>query len=222
MLPINLKDSYYTYGIANPKYSWVSSLSPLHDQYYGVLNALPNSLHNFKYDYDDETRQWNFDFLHHNLLDLNLDAEADESVNGSVDAQIVNDAMLDMASGKKNHFPDKYNPETGEMESQRPDDKALSMGEWGVTYHYTVTVKNTCNRARTLEYRINTSENIVVGIKRDNEDTYQTEFYATAGENGSHRTVASIELSANATTTFEIVTLLGGGLGGMGNMFTVK
>lgn len=56
-IPLRLKDSYYTYGIANPKWSWKSSINSLNDKWDGVLTMLPGGLHNFKYHYKDTERQ---------------------------------------------------------------------------------------------------------------------------------------------------------------------
>ena len=163
-IPLKLKDSYYTYGIANPKWTWKSSINPLNDKWDGVLTMLPGGLHNFKYHYKDTERQWYFDFLHRDLRYCNINGSR-QSVNDTVPADIVDNAKRDMAAGIKNHFPDEYDAETGENLGNAPDMYSMSIGEWGATYHYTVTVKNTTNNPRSVSVKVWSAQNLITGMK---------------------------------------------------------
>lgn len=221
-IPLTLKDSYYTYGIANPKWSWKSSINPLNDAWDGVLSMLPNGLHNFKYHYKDTNRQWYFDFQHRDLRDCDINGSSD-SVNNSVPADIIDNAKRDMAAGAKNHFPDKYDPDTGENEGNAPDEYSMSIGEWGATYHYTITVKNTTSNNRTANIKMWSAENMIFGLKKQGETTYSTEYYTKIYNTPNTPTnTATVSVPANSTTTFEFVTLLGGGLGGLNHSIVIE
>ena len=221
-IPLTLKDSYYTYGIANPKWSWKSSINPLNDAWDGVLSMLPNGLHNFKYHYKDTNRQWYFDFQHRDLRDCDINGSSD-SVNNSVPADIIDNAKRDMAAGAKNHFPDKYDPDTGENEGNAPDEYSMSIGEWGATYHYTITVKNTTSNNRTANIKMWSAENMIFGLKKQGETTYSTEYYTKIYNTPNNPTnTATVSVPANSATTFEFVTLLGGGLGGLNHSIVIE
>ena len=131
-IPLALKDSYYTYGISNPKWSWKSSINPLNDAWDGVLTMLPNGLHNFKYHYTDTSRQWYFDFQHRDLRYCNINGNG-PSVNDSVPSDIIDNAKRDMATGRKEHF----------AADEAPDEYAMSIGEWGATYHSSTVLGST-------------------------------------------------------------------------------
>lgn len=221
-IPLTLKDSYYTYGIANPKWSWKSSINPLNDAWDGVLTMLPNGLHNFKYHYNNTNRQWYFDFQHRDLRDCDINGSG-VSVNNPVPADIIDNAKRDMAAGTKNHFPDEYDSNTGENKGHAPDEYSMSIGEWGATYHYTVTVKNTTSNNRTANIKMWSAENMIFGLKKQGETTYSTEYYTKIYNTPNNPTnTATVSVPANSATTFEFVTLLGGGLGGLNHSIVIE
>lgn len=221
-IPLALKDSYYTYGIANPKWSWKSSINPLNDAWDGVLTMLPNGLHNFKYHYGDTNRQWYFDFQHRDLRYCNINGNS-QSVNDSVPADIIDSAKQDMAAGAKNHFPDKYDPKTGKNIGNAPDWYSMSIGEWGATYHYTVTVNNTTNASRNVYVKTWSAENLIFGLKKQGETTYLPDYYAKIQNTPNNPiNTAAVIVPADSTTTFEFVTLLGGGLGGLNHSIVIE
>mgnify|MGYP001061349089 FL=1 len=221
-IPLALKDSYYTYGIANPKWSWKSSINPLNDSWDGVLTMLPSGLHNFKYHYNNTNRQWYFDFQHRDLRDCDINGSS-TSVNNSVPADIIDNAKRDMAAGAKNHFPDEYDTNTGENKGHAPDEYSMSIGEWGATYHYTVTVKNTTSNNRTANIKMWSAENMIFGLKKQDETTYSTNYYTKINNTpNTPTTTATVSVPANSTTTFEFVTLLGGGLGGLNHSIVIE
>lgn len=211
-IPLTLKDSYYTYGIANPKWSWKSSINPLNDAWDGVLTMLPNGLHNFKYHYNNTNRQWYFDFQHRDLRDCDINGSS-ASVNNSVPSDIIDNAKRDMAAGQKIHF----------AESEAPDEYSMSIGEWGATYHYTVTVKNTTSNNRTANIKMWSAENMIFGLKKQGETSYSTNYYSKIYNTPNTPTnTATVSVPANSTTTFEFVTLLGGGLGGLNHSIVIE
>ncbi len=221
-IPLTLKDRYYTYGIANPKWSWKSSINPLNDAWDGVLTMLPNGLHNFKYHYNNTNRQWYFDFQHRDLRDCDINGSS-VSVNNPVPADIIDNAKRDMAAGTKNHFPDEYDSNTGENKGHAPDEYSMSIGEWGATYHYTVTVKNTTSNNRTANIKMWSAENMIFGLKKQGETAYSTNYYAKIYNTPNTPTnTATVSVPANSTTTFEFVTLLGGGLGGLNHSIVIE
>lgn len=211
-IPLALKDSYYTYGISNPKWSWKSSINPLNDAWDGVLTMLPNGLHNFKYHYTDTSRQWYFDFQHRDLRYCNINGNG-PSVNDSVPSDIIDNAKRDMATGRKEHF----------AADEAPDEYAMSIGEWGATYHYTVTVKNTTSELRTAYVKTWSAENMIFGLKRQGETAYSTDYYSKIYNTPNAPTnTAIVNIPANSTTSFEFVTLLGGGLGGLNHSIVIE
>lgn len=211
-IPLFLKDDYYSYGIANPKYSWKSSVSPLNDNWDGVLKALPSGLHNFKYHFGETDREWHFDFLHRDLRFIDISGNS-ISVNNEVPTEIVNNAKLDMAIGEKQHF----------AAEEAPDEYSISLGEWGATYHYTVTVNNTTDTTRTVKVKTWSAENLIFGLKIQGENTFTTNYYSKIYNTPeTPETTATVAIPANETVTFEYVTLLGGGLGGLNHSLSIK
>lgn len=211
-VPLTLEDDYYTYGIANPKWSWKSSINPLNDAWNGVLTMLPNGLHNFKYHYNNTSRQWYFDFQHRDLRYCNIDGNS-HSVNDMVSADIIDNAKRDMAAGRKEHF----------AADEAPDQYSMSIGEWGATYHYTVTVKNTTSNDRTANIKIWSAENMIFGLKKQGEIIYLTDYYTNIYNTPNNPTnTATVNVPANSTTTFEFVTLLGGGAGGLNHAIIIE
>ncbi len=211
-VPLTLKDDYYTYGIANPKWSWKSSINPLNDAWDGVLKMLPGGLHNFKYHYKDTNRQWHFDFEHRDLrcCDVNGDSQ---SVNDPVPADIIENAKLDMAAGQKEHFAD----------DEAPDVYAMSLGEWGATYHYTVSVRNTTGMPRKVYVKTWSAENLIFGFKDYGQLNYTTDYYEAINNNPYNPTdTAVIDVPANGIKSFEFITLLGGGAGGLNHAIVIE
>ncbi len=211
-IPLYLKDSYYNYGISNPKWSWKSSINPLNDKWDSVLMALPNGLHNFKYHYGSTDRQWYFDFWHRDLRYMNINGTT-SSVNDEVPYEIRNNAKLDMSSGQKLHF--------GQEEA--PDEYSMSIGEWGATYHYTVTVNNTTNDDRVVYVNTWSAENMIFGLKTEGSSSYATTYYSKIYNTPNEPTnTVIVNVPKNSITTFEFVTLLGGGLGGLNHAIVVE
>ena len=211
IIPINLKDSYYTHGIANPKNTWKTSINPFHDKWDSVLLMLPNGLHNFKYHFKDTNRQWFFDFEHRDLRFI--DEAGSGSVNHRVPAQIIEYAKQDMAAGRKNHFGSE----------EAPDEYAMSMGEWGATYHYTVTVSNTSDHDRKVTVQTWDAENLIFGLKEQGQSAYATAYYRKIGNTpDSPEPTATIDIPANTTKTFEFVTMLAAGLSGLNHAIVVE
>ncbi len=136
---------------------------------------------------------------------------------------IIEYAKQDVAAGYKVHFPDRYDSTTGENIGNAPDEYAVNMGEWGATYHYTVSVRNTTNLDRTANVNIWSAENMIFGLKHQSETEYTTTYYNfIANDLLSAETVASVSIPANETVTFEFVTLLGGGLGGLNHAIVIE
>ncbi len=220
-ISLKFTDDYYDYGISNPKWSWMTCINPLSDRWSALLNALPGGLHNFKYHHNGEEDRWHFDFWH---IDTRyIDENRDGAINDSVPDQIIEYAKQDVAAGCKVHFPDEFDPITGENIGNAPDEYAVNMGEWGATYHYTVSVRNTTNLDRTANVNIWSAENMIFGLKHQSETEYTTTYYnVIANDPLSAETVASVSIPANETVTFEFVTLLGGGLGGLNHAIVIE
>ena len=211
-LPIYLKDDFYTYGIANPKRSWISALSPLSDRWNGVLMALPNGLHNFTYHFEETNRLWHFDFEHRDLRYVDIYGSR-ASVNDPVSEEVKEYARLDMAAGRKEHFGSE----------EAPDEYAMSMGQWGATYHYTVTVNNTTGSDRIAYVKTQSAENLIFGVKEQGESSYTTQYYAKINNDSENpENTAVIPIPKNEMITFEFVTLLGGGLGGLNHSIVIE
>ena len=173
---------------------------------------LPGGLHNFKYHYKDTNRQWHFDFEHRDLrcCDVNGDSQ---SVNDPVPADIIENAKLDMAAGQKEHFAD----------DEAPDVYAMSIGEWGATYHYTVSIKNTTGVPRKVYVKTWSAENLIFGFKDYGQPNYTTDYYGTISNNPYNPTnTAVIDVPANDIKSFEFVTLLGGGVGGLNHSIVIE
>ena len=85
----------------------------------------------------------------------------------------------------------------------------MSIGEWGATYHYTVTVKNTINSSRNVYVKTRLAKNLIFGLKKQGETTYLPQYYAKI-QNAPNNQVntAAVIVPANSTTNFEFVTLL--------------
>ncbi len=212
VMPLTLKDSYYSYGISNPKWSWKSSINPLNDKWESLLMALPSGLHNFRYPYEDTGREWYFDFDYRDLRKIDLDSSR-TSVNDPVPSDIIENAKLDMASGQKEHFADE----------EAPDEYSMSIGEWGATYHYTVEINNSSSIDRVAYVRTWSAENMIFGLKTSDDSAYTTTYYSKIYNTPDNpENTAIVNLPKGETTTFEFVTLLGGGLGGLNHSIVIE
>lgn len=206
--PVYLKDSFYD-TVQNPKWSWVTALNPLDDESTGALSAMPGALHQFTYPSQYSGKVWAFDFLHHDLSQTSLSG-SDSSVNTPVlPASIVELKNL-VASGEK----------TG---TYAIDAAALSMGEWGATYHYTITVSNATNTDRTAVFRCRNFQSMTLGKKLEGEAEYTTQYWYEAGNGESDWWEAvSYTVPAGETITFEVVTTIGVSFGGTTCQFVVR
>ena len=160
--------------------------------------------------------------MHRDLRYCNINGSR-QSVNDTVPADIVDNAKRDMAAGIKNHFPDEYEPETGENLGNAPDMYSMSIGEWGATYHYTVTVKNTTNNPRSVSVKVWPAQNLITGMENPGETEYTTEYYANIENTPNNPTnIGTVSIPANSIRTFEFVTLLGGGLSGLNHSIVIE
>ena len=211
-MPLNLKDSYYSYGISNPKWSWKSSINPLNDKWEAVLMALPSGLHSFRYPYMDTGREWYFDFAYRDLRYIDINGSR-ASVNDPVPETVVENAKQDMATGQKAHFGNE----------EAPDEFSMSIGEWGATYHYTVEINNNSSVDRVAYVKTWSADNMIFGVKENGASTYTTEYYPKIYNTPNNpENTAVINLPKGQTTTFEFVTLLGGGLGGLNHSIVIE
>ena len=125
----------------------------------------------------------------------------------------MRNAKLDMASGKKLHFG----------QEDAPDEYSMSIGEWGATYHYTVTVNNTTDSDRVLCVNTWSAENMIFGLKTQDSVSYSTTYYSKIYNTPNEPTnTAVVNVPKNSIITFEFVTLLGGGLGGLNHAIVVE
>ena len=209
-LPINLKDEQYPNGVANPKTWWMTNINPLSDEWNGLIYGMPGNEHRFTYHCADGG-VWNFAYDYRDLRDINENAVGNISRNNPVPESILENAALDVAKGQKEHF-------TGS-----PDTFALGMGSWGVTYHYTISVKNDTNSEKEISYQAKTFDNMIFGYKTLTDNVYETRFIPNIGNNESDWTsLKSVRISPNQSIVFEIVTMLGGGHGGTNNRIIVN
>lgn len=209
-MPINLKDEQYPNGVANPKTWWMTNINPLSDEWNGLIYGMPGNEHRFTYHCADGG-VWNFAYDYRDLRDINENAVGNISRNNPVPESILENAALDVAKGQKEHF-------TGS-----PDTFALGMGSWGVTYHYTISVKNDTNSEKEISYQAKTFDNMIFGYKTLTDNVYETRFIPNIGNNESDWTsLKSVRISPNQSIVFEIVTMLGGGHGGTNNRIIVN
>ena len=105
-----------------------------------------------------------------------------------------------MSTGEKNHFPDQYDPETGDNLGNAPDENSISFGEYGATYHYTVNVKNITDVTRTVYVKTWSAENLIFGLKQQGESTYLTQYYEKIDNTPDNpATTAAVSVLANST-----------------------
>ena len=64
---------------------------------------------------------------------------------------------------------------------------------------------------------------MIFGLKKQDETTYSTNYYTKINNTpNTPTTTATVSVPANSTTTFEFVTLLGGGLGGLNHSIVIE
>ena len=206
-IPINLYEPYYS-GVVqdNTKTWWMTNMNPLYDDSHGLFTALPSNIHKFKYAYENG-RKWNFDLEHYDLRMLDLDGGVNDSVNMKIPESVLEQLKQKAADGGTN---------TSQLEP-----KSLGMASWGATYHYTVTVNNTTDNDRTVEYVMCNFDEMIVGNKLPSQAYYNTQYLRNV-KTGDWRTVYSINIPAHQTKTFEIAALLACGKGGTNNKILVK
>lgn len=218
-----MSDSYYEDGVANPKLWWMTNVNPFNDKWIGLIYAMPGVGHNYSYPREGGGI-WNFAFDYRDVRDADIYATGNNSLTTPVDASIVDDAKSDVALGWKAHFPnypDDGNPDTDE--SRPVDEHSMSIGSWGATNHYTITVTNEGNNSRSINYQVKTVDNMTFGFKGSNDTVYTTQFISNIGNNDSDwQTLQTVNIPAHRTVTFEIVTTLGGGHGGANNQITIN
>ena len=159
-------------------------------------------MHNFTYAHGDTGRIWSFDFLHH---DIETVGEVDDSsviMNKAISEEDIQKLKTSVAAGRKIGF-------TGSV-----DEKSLSMGQWGATYHYTITLRNSDDSDHIAYFEMQKFESLIFGYKGENDITYQTSFNAWEGYKKWWCPI-TIQIPANSTKTFEVVMLSGGGNGGI-------
>lgn len=214
-LRVNLSDTYYPDGVANPKLWWMTNINPFNDKWAGVIFAMPGVGHSYTYS-RSSGGIWNFAFDYKNLKDINANAEGNNLITKQMDETIINNAKLDVASGWKEHFPnypDDGDPTTDE--SRPVDEDSMSIGSWGATNHYTVTVQNVGNNDRSISYQVNTINNMIFGYKGANDSNYSTQYIPeVVSDDNVWETPVTVNIPAHSTVTFEVVTNLGGGHGG--------
>lgn len=206
--PVYLKDDFYD-NVANPKWGWTTALNPIDDDSYGTLSAMPGALNSFKYPSEYDGKEWHFDFLHHDLS-LTDTTGSGSSVNTEISDAAINELKSIVAQGEK-------------QDGYAIDENAMSMGEWGATYHYTITVTNTTDGDRVAVFGCRNFNSMTLGYKLSGAERYITEFnYGTgAGDNDWWEPV-SYTVPANGEITFEVVTTLGVSFGGTNYHFVVR
>ena len=102
------------------------------------------------------------------------------------------------------------------------DDDAVSMGEWGMTYHYTITVMNTLDFDCVLYFETAKAENMIAGWKMADDIYYNTAFYLSIlPETTGNVRIAELMIPKNSTKQIEVVTTIGGGEGGITNQLLI-
>ena len=215
-LPVRMQDDYYPGGVWYPSTWWMTQMNPLHDEWDGLLYAMPGNLHEFTYHYEDTDRLWHFDFYHRKADYFTPEGDSTVSVNDSVPIEIIENAKSDVAAGRKNHF------------NKAPDADSLGMGSWGVTYHYTITIHNTGGLDRSVSFWIENSDNVIVGYREGSDQTYHTRFAGSIPDTkdgepkNADGKVEEFVVKPASSITFEVITLSGIGRGGLNNWLELK
>lgn len=205
-IPLRLKDNG---NLINGYYSkeqtdWNVQINPINDQYDSLLHTTVDNLHKFKYRYND-SKTWYFDYRHRKTSCLTAENDGTDSINQEVPQDIIKAAQSSIISGVKTN--------------EARDENALEMGSWGVVYHYNVTVDNTGTRTKTIKYRVRTTAHYtIIGIRESDSDIYT---FKDTGNNTEYQMPFEVDVPPGQTT-FEIVTLCGGGHGGLENAIVVE
>ena len=205
-MPFRIKDSgelingYYPHEQTD----WNVQINPINDDNEALIHTTTDNLHKFKYRFSD-SKTWYFDYKHRKSNFLTEDGDGIDSINQEVPQSIINAARNDIMSGIKT--------------AASRDGNAAEMGSWGVVYHYTVTVNNTGTKTRKIKHRVKTGAHYtLVGMRENSSAAY--DFKDTKKENGYQ---IPFEVAVPpGQKTFEIVTLCGGGDGGLENTIIVE
>lgn len=207
---IKLKDDFFGEGFANPsepkKYSWIAAINPLHDSNQAYLTALPNSLHKFKYMDGDSEKYWLFDFYHKNSNYIN-------DTSQTVLNQEIPEEKLEQYRSAMQNQTTNGNIHTAE---------AHSTGEWGTTYHYTITVSNPTSEDRVFEFCTWNCERLTIGYKKFGDINYNVCFIEKVGPDLANAYTENFSVPANTDVTFEIVTCLAAGQGGIYHLTRIQ
>ncbi len=206
-IPIQLKDNGDLINGCYPakQTDWNVQINPIHDTYEALVHTTVGNLHKFTYHFDD-TKQWFFDYKHHNTNYLTSNDNSAESINQPVPEDVLTRARSEIMSGHKST--------NGSL-----DDAALEMGSWGVVYHYTITVNNTGTKTRKLKYRVRaTAHYTLIGMREDSNDKYT---FKDTGDDSKRQIPFEVEIPPGQKT-FEVVTLCGGGNGGLENTMIIE
>lgn len=198
-----LKDSEYPSGFANPKEKWITNINPINDKFGSLIYAMPSQLHRFEYS-RNIGGMWNFAYNYRDLREINESATGTQSINKLVDNTILNNVKADVALGWQMHT------------SGAPDDHSISMGEWGTTTHYTITVDNQTDETKEVSYRVSSFENLIFGYKLANSTSYTPQFLEKAGYE-EWKSPITVPIDSYSSVTFEVVTLSAAGGGGIHN-----
>ena len=213
-LDVYLRDSQYGEDKAKRKL-WMTNSSPTFDDFDAVRYALPTSFHSFTYDYEDAGRntgrKYNFDIYHQNLEHLNESGGITESVNNPLPEAAKENI--------KHHF----------LSNTRKNEDcyagAISIGEWGTTYHYTVMAGNITDEEKIMALEVNNCDNLIYGIKRQGEKNYTvSSFGHLDGEDKDFicPKEAEVTVPAHSVVTFEVVIMVACGNTGTNNRIAVK
>ena len=93
------------------------------------------------------------------------------------------------------------------------------MGSWGVVYHYTVTVNNTGTQTRKIKHRVKTGAHYTLVGMRENSSAASD--FKDPEENSGYQIPFEVAVPPGQKTS-EIVTLCGGGDGGLENTIIVE
>lgn len=147
-----------------------------------------------------------FDFEHKNTNYVNLTGGTDISLNDKIDDNLLEQMKADVSIGQNTFYPDAV------------DNSALGMGSWGVVYRYNVTIANNGTRDRQVDFKVNSTNYLIVGSKLSSEEYTFNYYPLDEGE----QTPATFNLPKNTTTSFEIVTLYGLSYSGLENSLVIK
>ena len=211
-MEVYMKDDYYD-AISNPKSMWMTHINPINDAYDALLYSLPGAGHDFIY-HREEGGIWNFKFDYRDLRDIYVDAKGQETINNPVPENVIIDLKQNVAAGK-NTF------------EGAPDELSASLGEWGATYHYYITIINPMEESKKVSYAIKNFNNITMGYKKSGEESYTVLFKEEADKEEADKVEMwwepfYIEVAGKSSVTFEVVLNAAAGHGGTNNTLFVS